>query len=119
MKVAGIGCRRGCPAADILAVLRLLGEVDALAAPEWKRDEPGLLEAAQMLGLHLRFVSRSRLEAVQAQCPTRSATVSAAVGIASVAEATALAAGGRLVRPRVVLGAATGALAETLAETGP
>ena len=112
MIVAGIGCRRGCPARDILALLRLLGPADALAAPEWKREEPGLLEAARVMNLPLRFVSRGALEAVQARCPTHSDVVLQVVGVTSVAEAAALASGGRLLRARAVLGAATAALAD-------
>ena len=118
MIVAGLGCRRGCAAADIVALVRALGGADALAAPEWKRDEAGLLAAAQTLGLPLRFVGRAALEAVQARCPTRSAVALQAVGVASVAEAAALASGGRLIQARVALGGATGAMADT-DEGGP
>ena len=115
MTVAGIGCRRGCTADDIVAVVRSLGGAEVLVAPEWKRDEPGLREAATLLGVPLRFVSRAELVAVQPLCLTRSSAALRAVGVASVAEAAALAAGGRLLRPRVVRGMATAALAEMAA----
>ncbi len=83
-----------------------------LAAPAWKRDEPGLIEAAQLLGLPLRFVEPDAMAAVQPLCPTQSAAVARATGLASVAEAAALASGGRLTQPRVAAGGATCALAE-------
>ena len=115
MIVAGIGCRRGCAAADVVAAVRMAEavagcEVALLAAPDFKRAEPGLHEAAAALGLPLRFVERSRLEAVQPDCPTRSGMALAAVGLASVAEAAALAFG-PLILPRIVRGGATCALA--------
>jgi cobalt-precorrin 5A hydrolase len=112
MIVAGIGCRRGCPAGDIVALVRRAGGADALATAAWKHDEPGLAEAAKLLGLILRFVDDEALAAVQDQCPTRSLVVARATGHASIAEAAALAGGGRLVLPRITGGSATCALAE-------
>ena len=110
--VAGIGCRRGCPADAIVALVRQAGGADALAAPAWKQDETGLVEAARLLRLPLAFVEDSALAAVQALCPTRSAVVARVTGHASVAEAAALAGGGRLVLARCGNGWATCALAE-------
>ncbi len=110
--VAGIGCRRGCPAEAIVALVRQAGGADALAAPPWKRDEAGLVEAARQLGLPLHFVDEAALGAVQALCPTRSAAVARVTGHASVAEAAALAGGGALVLARMGSGWATCALAE-------
>jgi cobalt-precorrin 5A hydrolase len=109
--VAGIGCRRECPAAEIVALVQRAGGADILAAPAWKRDEPGLLEAARVLHCPLRFVADADLAAVQALCPTRSPTVARVTGHASVAEAAALAGGGVLVRPRVASAWATCAIA--------
>jgi cobalt-precorrin 5A hydrolase len=111
MIVAGIGCRRGCPAAEIVALVGRAGAVDAIAAPEWKQDEPGLLEAAGSLGLPVWFVGKDALAAVQHRCPTRSAAVEAATGLGSVAEAAALAGGGVLARARFGSGWATCAVA--------
>jgi cobalt-precorrin 5A hydrolase len=110
--VAGIGCRRGCPAEDIVALVRQAGGADALAAPAWKHDEAGIAEAARLLDLNLRFIDDAALAAMQDQCPTRSAAVARATGHASVAEAAALAGGGRLVLARIAGGLATCALAE-------
>ncbi len=111
MIVAGIGCRRGCPAEAIIALVHQAGGADILAAPSWKRDEPGLLEAARLLGLPLRFVDLEAMAALQPLCPTQSAAVARATGLASVAEAAALASGGRLTRPRIAAGGATCAVA--------
>ena len=110
--IAGIGCRRGCPADAIVVLVRQAGRADRLAAPAWKREEAGLLEAARLLDLRLEWVADAALAAVQALCPTRSAAVARAVGHASVAEAAALAGGGRLALSRIGTGWATCALAE-------
>ncbi len=116
MIVAGIGCRRGCTAQDIVALVRLAQDragchVDALAAPEFKRGEPGLHEAARVLGVGLAFIDAEALEAVQPLCPTRSNAALRAVGLASVAEGSALAPGGTLLLARIAGGGVTCALA--------
>ena len=55
MIVAGVGCRRGCPAGDIVALVQLAQDragcmAEVLAAPDFKQDEAGLHEAARLLG---------------------------------------------------------------------
>ena len=118
MIVAGLGCRRGCDAADVIAAVRqaeaLAGvAAGALAAPWFKAQEAGLHAAAATLGLPLIVVEDAAMQAAQPLCPTRSAAALAATGLASVAEAAALAAsGGRLLLPRLTLGGAACALAE-------
>ena len=65
--VLGIGCRRGTAKEVILEAIRngceLAGIVPdqlRLVASAWvKKDEPGLLAAAEELGLYLRFLPRS------------------------------------------------------------
>ena len=113
--VAGIGCRRGCPAEDIVALVRLAGSrsrpAQALAAPAFRRDEPGLLEAAARLALRLDFVDEATLAAAQPFCPTRSPAALRATGFASIAEAAALGPGGTLLLTRIAGGAATCAVA--------
>nr|WP_274607582.1 cobalamin biosynthesis protein [Thiococcus pfennigii] len=118
--VAGLGCRAGCPAETVLALIAEAlarvggGRLDALATAAFKRDEPGLVAAARQLGLPLLAIESAALAAVAAACPTRSARVLAAVGQASVAEAAALAATaprGTLILPRISNGLATCALA--------
>ena len=113
--IAGIGCRRNCPATDIIAALRKAEAAagvlaTALATPHFKQAEPGLQQAAATLNLPLHVIDQSTLEAAQPLCPTRSAAGQAATGLASIAEAAAIARG-TLIPPRVTHGAATCALA--------
>lgn len=117
--IAGIGCRRDCPAGEIVALVRAAeargaAAVTALAAPAAKVAEAGLHGAAATLGVPLVLVAPEALVAAQAGCITRSARAEAALGVASVAEGCALAAAGpgaRLVLPRIVSARATCALA--------
>ena len=119
MIVAGLGCRRHCPASDIVAAVRAAEQeaacrVDALAVPAFKRGEPGLHEASRRLNLPLRFVDDAALAAVQPLCPTRSEITRRATGHSSIAEAAALAStGGLLLLPRLTSGDATCALARS------
>ena len=122
MIVVGIGCRRGSPASRIAGTvgeaLKTAGisvdSVDALAIPEFKADETGIAEAAAAFGLPLRVIDRSRLDAVQPLCATRSGAAEKATGLGAVSEAAALAAAGRnaaLVLPRIARGGVTCAVA--------
>lgn len=123
MIVAGVGCRRGASAEEIItAISQALHNVglpnraiDAIAAPAAKIGEPGLVGAASVLGVPLVPVSPSELEAVGARTRTRSERVIALMGVPSVAEAAALAAAGpaaSLLAARIAAGPATCALAE-------
>jgi len=113
--VAGIGCRRGCPAEAIVALVRraaaLAEPAEALATPAFKRHEPGLHEAAAQLRIPLLFVDDAALEAAQPHCVTRSAAAERATGFASVAEAAAIGTGGILLLPRLTGAGVTCALA--------
>ena len=117
--IAGIGCRRACPAEEIIALVRAAeaasgARVTALAAPVAKASEAGLQEAAVALGVPLLLVEQEALVAAQARCVTRSACAERALGVASVAVGRALAGageGGRLVLARIASGRATCALA--------
>lgn len=124
MIAAGLGCRKGCAGAEIAGLVRTAFEaagLDAdtratvlLFAPDHKRGEPGMAEAARLLSLPLRFLDRDALSAATDHTVTRSARVEAAVGIPSVAEAAALAGAGpqgRLLLPRLSTPRATCALA--------
>ena len=101
--VAGVGCSRGACADGILDLLRLslkeagLSEksVAALASIDVKRDEAGLLEATEKLGVPIRFHSAEALSAVDA--PNPSEVVREAVGTPSVAEAAVVSSGAELV----------------------
>jgi cobalt-precorrin 5A hydrolase len=120
MIVAGIGCRKGASAAEISAVIADalaragLDTLDLVAAPESKGGEHGVSAAAAALGVPLVLVAKADLEAAGARTQTRSERVLALIGVPSVAEAAALAAGGpaaRLILPRITVGVATCALA--------
>ena len=121
--VAGIGCRKDCPVEDVLAVVReaclVSGRaVRALAAPEFKRHEAGLHDAARSLGVPLILVSAADLTAAQPRCVTRSAIAERAIGTGSVAEGCALVAAGTgslLILPRIAGARATCALAAAAA----
>jgi len=101
--VAGVGCSRGASAGEILGLLRAslaeagLAErsVAALASIDAKRDEAGLLEAAEGLGIPARFHTAEELAAVET--PNPSPVVREAVGTPSVAEASVLVSGAALV----------------------
>lgn len=120
MIVAGIGCRKGASAVEISAVIADalaragLDTLDLVAAPESKGGEHGVAAAAAALGVPLMLVAKAELEAAGARTKTRSERVLALIGVPSVAEAAALAAGGpaaRLILPRITVGVATCALA--------
>lgn len=122
MIVVGIGTRRGVDVRDVLAAVHaaLSMQPDGLApvhlaTASFKRHEHGLIEAANQLRLPLVFVENAALEQAATRAPHASVRVAALVGVASVAEAAALAAAGpdsRLLLARIVLGAVTCAIAE-------
>jgi cobalt-precorrin 5A hydrolase len=118
--VAGIGCRREVSAAAIVALAQeaagqIAAPISLLAVPEFRRAEPGIAEAATTLGLPIRWITHAGLKGEQGRCVTRSVRAEAEVGLASVAEAAALAAAGpdsRLILPRIARDGVTLALAE-------
>ncbi|HVW92192.1 MAG TPA: cobalamin biosynthesis protein, partial [Devosia sp.] len=103
--VAGIGCERGTPPAEIMALLtETLAEAGlsplalaAIATAEIKADEPALHEVAAHFGVPLRLFSVAELDAERGRLATPSAVVEAEIGTPSVAEAAALKAGELLV----------------------
>lgn len=118
--IAGLGFRRGVLAEEIAALVREACRrsgraASILAAPAFKRDDNGLAQAAESLGLRLVSIEADALAAAQAGCPTSSERTQRAVGFGSVAEAAALAAAGpgaRLLLPRIASARVTCALAE-------
>jgi cobalt-precorrin 5A hydrolase len=127
--VAGIGCKRGAPAADIEAAIRAALErggvsLDALAAVATialKQSEFGIAAAAKKLGVKFVVVPEANLQAAGERTETYSERVLELTGMPSVAEAAALAAAGptgRLLGPRLALGAVTCALAKREATPG-
>lgn len=97
--IAGLGCRRGCAAAELrelleqtLAQLVLpLSALAGLASSTRKCDEAGLLQLAADLGLPLDFYSAEQLAPYESQLSEGPALVRELTGAASVAEASALA----------------------------
>ncbi|HZB82795.1 MAG TPA: precorrin-3B C(17)-methyltransferase [Rubrobacteraceae bacterium] len=100
--VVGVGCSRGAGAAEILGLLdsslreaRLSPKsVASLVSIDVKSGEPGLLGAAEELGVPLSFHTAGELAAVEV--PNPSTAVAGAVGTPSVAEAAVLVSGARL-----------------------
>jgi cobalt-precorrin 5A hydrolase len=122
MIAAGIGCRRGAPAPDIEAAIRAAlaraniaaDALDVIATIEAKRSEIGILSAAAKFGVSVVIVPEHELALANDRVETHSDRVVTLARVGSVAEAAALAAAGlsaSLIAPRVVVGAATCALA--------
>jgi len=117
----GVGCRAGVKGEAIAALARRAlaqagapeGEVRmfTLAA---KAGEPGLIEAARLLGVALTPLPLEALQAEAERIVTPSAAAQARFDAPNVAEAAALAGagqGGRLVGPRLAADGATCAVA--------
>lgn len=124
MIVAGIGCRKGTRAADIAAAIAAafdragvtMAELALMATSAAKGGESGIAAAASAIGVPLVLIPQNDLAAAGERATTRSERVIALTGVPSVAEAAALAAGGpaaRLIVPRITVGPATCALADT------
>jgi cobalt-precorrin 5A hydrolase len=122
MIVAGLGSRKGVSQAEVLAALHAalahyrvpLADVEALAVPEEKTDEPAIHQAAQALGLVVVVIARASLRRQAARTLTRSPASLAATDAPSASEAAAIAAIGenaRLLGPRIAVGPVTCALA--------
>jgi cobalt-precorrin 5A hydrolase/precorrin-3B C17-methyltransferase len=100
--VLGVGCSRGAGAEEILALIAAAlhdaglskRSVVALASIDVKRDEAGLLDAADSLGVPVRFFSAAELSLIEV--PNPSPLVAGAVGTPSVAEAAVLISGAEL-----------------------
>lgn len=104
--VVGVGASRGVPVEEVLELvegaLREAGlsvrSVSCLTTVDAKAGEPGLVAAAERLGVPLVTYSAEELAAVEV--PNPSAAPLAAVGTPSVAEASALVGGGELLVPK-------------------
>jgi cobalamin biosynthesis protein CbiG len=115
----GIGCRKGIAAE---AVIRLVTTATTGLPPaiglytiEDKRDEAGLIEAAERLGLPLCFLTHTELSAMAPLTVTPSPAAEARFGLPSIAEAAALGAfagKARLIVPRQAEAGVTVAIAE-------
>ena len=104
--VVGVGASRGAPTEEIVELiedsLRRAGlsarSVTELATVDAKAQEPGIVAAAERLGVPLVTHSAEELAAVEV--PNPSDAPLAAVGTPSVAEAAALIGGGELLVPK-------------------
>lgn len=104
--VVGVGASRGAPVAEVLCLiedaLREAGlppeSLAVLATVDAKGAEPGIVEAAERLGVPLVTYSAQELAGVEV--PNPSGAPLAAVGTPSVAEAAALVRGGELLVPK-------------------
>ncbi|MFF8904490.1 precorrin-3B C(17)-methyltransferase [Streptomyces olivaceoviridis] len=104
--VVGVGASKGAPAEEVLALveeaLREAGlsqrSVAELATVDAKAEEPGIVAAAERLGVPLVTYPAEELAAVEV--PNPSDAPLAAVGTPSVAEAAALVRGGELLVPK-------------------
>jgi cobalt-precorrin 5A hydrolase len=100
--IVGIGCRRGTPAERIVVAVNsalaeadvALEEVRLIASVDLKADEPGLLAAAEALGVPVRFVAAAEIRA-SARDFSHSDFVEERVKLPAVAEPAALLAGRR------------------------
>jgi cobalt-precorrin 5A hydrolase len=124
MIVAGIGCRKGASQGEVEAAIdQALAQVKRgretlrlIATSDGKANEPGIVAAAMARGVPLVRVAPSELEAAGSRTQSSSPRVKALIGVPSVAEAAALAAGGpkaKLILPRIAVGPVTCALADT------
>ncbi|WP_449349450.1 precorrin-3B C(17)-methyltransferase [Streptomyces shaanxiensis] len=104
--VVGVGASKGAPVDEVLELIEgALGEaglsrrsVASLATVDAKAEEPGIVAAAERLGVPLVICSAEELAAVEV--PNPSDAPLAAVGTPSVAEAAALIGGGELLVPK-------------------
>ena len=109
--VAGVGCRRNTPEAEVLAALADAAArigvpqeaIAALASTVVKRDEAGLRAAAEALGVPIFFYDNETLaKVITAYGLRESSFVKQTIGVGNVAEAAALAEAGRA--SRIALG---------------
>ncbi|MFJ3230508.1 precorrin-3B C(17)-methyltransferase [Streptomyces sp. NPDC086787] len=109
--VVGVGASKGAPAEEVLELIGdalrdaglSLASVAELATVDAKSDEPGLVAAAERLGVPL--VTYPAGELARVEVPNPSEAPLAAVGTPSVAEAAALVRGGELLVPKRKSGA--------------
>ncbi|MDI9551683.1 MAG: cobalamin biosynthesis protein [Bacteroidota bacterium] len=118
--IVGIGCRRGAESKEIVAAIRAglrkvqarVSQVRVLASAEIKKDEKGLIAAAEELGLSLRFVPSDEIASTTKKF-CHSKFVASKVNLPAVAEPAALLAGRRtrLILPKSIIHGVTVAIA--------
>jgi cobalt-precorrin 5A hydrolase len=118
--IVGIGCRRGAESKAIVAAIRQglrkvqakVSQVRILASADIKKDEKGLIAAAEELGLSLRFVPSDEIISTTKKF-NHSKFVVSKVNLPAVAEPSALLAGRRtrLILPKSIIHGVTVAIA--------
>jgi cobalt-precorrin 5A hydrolase len=122
MIVAGIGCGRGTPSADVVRLISTAlssfgiaqDKLSAIATETSKASEAGIVDAARSLSVPVVRCPVADLGRVADQVVTRSSRVQAIKGVPSIAEASALVAAGhnaRLLGARVAANKVTCAIA--------
>ncbi len=104
--VVGVGASKGAPVDEVLGLVEgvladaglSVASVASLATVDAKAGEPGIVGAAERLGVPVVTYSADELAGVEV--PNPSAAPLAAVGTPSVAEAAALLGGGELLVPK-------------------
>ncbi|WP_405538340.1 precorrin-3B C(17)-methyltransferase [Streptomyces sp. NBC_00075] len=104
--VVGVGASKGAPVDEVFGLVQgaladaglSVASVAALATVDAKAGEPGIVGAAERLGVPVLTYSAEELAGVDV--PNPSAAPLAAVGTPSVAEAAALVGGGELLVPK-------------------
>lgn len=120
--VLGIGCERGAPAQEVLALARQAVQMAGIEATQLRTVasidsrnwEPAILAVIAEFNLQALFFSAARLEEETPRLKNPSALVYAHIGCHGVAEAAALAvagAGGELVVDKIKSVHATAAIA--------
>lgn len=100
MIALGIGCRAGCEAAEIVALAQTTlaalqmetAQVAVIASLQDKAGLPAITAAAAQLGLTLRLLPLTALQAASPRALSRSEAALRAHGLPSLAETAALAA---------------------------
>jgi cobalt-precorrin 5A hydrolase len=118
--IVGVGCRRGCDEKQIVdavtdALARAgttISEVRYLASADIKAHEPGLLAAAETLGVPLRFIPSEEIRECRKEFTTTPLAMEK-VDLPAVAEPSALLAGRRtsLILPKTIINSVTVAVA--------
>lgn len=119
MMTIGIGATSRATASDIAAAivraeLLVAARADAIASIDGSRFLEPLSSAARTVGKTLNLLELDAVRQRSAECQTVSSRSLEVFGIASIAEAAALAAAGpdsRLILPRFTLGSVTAAAA--------
>lgn len=121
--ILGVGARRGVGVDQVLAAvdeaLAAAGatrdDVRALATIDLKRDEAGILQAAERLGVPVQIVSRERIRVLQ-DVLREPGFVEEITGVAAVCEPAAMLAGAQtqLLAPKLARDGVTVALAQDI-----